>query len=82
MKNKLFAAVRVSMLDAISEEPEKDWKESLGDAIDCLDTIQDNYQALLAALKRMHRISEADEKYLEAMSQAYRAITNVEKENI
>ena len=49
--SKPIEAVKQSIRDAISDDPQPDWKDSLGDALDTIEAIEAERDDLLAALE-------------------------------
>ena len=52
--SKPIEAVKQSIRDATSDDPQPDWKDSLGDALDVLEAVKVERDDLLAALKRLN----------------------------
>jgi hypothetical protein len=46
-------AVKQSIRDALSDDPQPDWRDSLGDAFDIIEAVEAERDELLAALRHL-----------------------------
>jgi len=51
--SKPIEAVKQSIRDAVSDDPQPDWKDSLGDALDVIEAVEAERDDLLAAMEEL-----------------------------